>query len=249
MKKSILTSIVLVIVSVSTIFAQYTNALRIKIDGYGYADETIIRFIDGATPDFDSQFDAWKLISSNPMSSSIYSTIPSNDMLSINSLPLFENDTNINLHTKVAASGLYTITIEEIYQFDSDFVLSITDVDAETTYSYNGGTLTFTSVLLPNTFTPTFKFNISKTFSTAIEQTIDNNEPFVLTTKGNGNFELIFDNPSFKNITIYDLTGKIVLQDMISSSTYNLNIGNNPSGLYIVTINNEKEILTKKVFR
>ncbi|MCB0381180.1 MAG: T9SS type A sorting domain-containing protein [Flavobacteriales bacterium] len=248
MKKLILTLLVLMIISTSTIFAQYTNALRITISGYGYNDETIIRFIDDATPDFDGQYDAWKLLSPNPMANSIYTTIPSNDKLSINSLPLYDTDTTIEVHTKVAASGLYTITIEEIFTFDNDFSLSFTDVDAEVTYNYSGGTLTFDCVLLPNTPTAALTFNVAKTFSTAINPIPENND-FTLATKGNGNYGLIFNNNQVKTITVYDITGKSVLNDKINGSNYQLNLVNNPAGLYIITINNGTESITRKVFR
>ena len=247
MKKLIPTLLVLMTISASTIFAQ-TNALRITISGYGYSDETIIRFIDDATPDFDGQYDAWKLLSPNPMANSIYSLIPSNDKLSINSLPLYDNDTTIEIHTKVAASGLYTITIEEVFEFDSDFLLSFTDLDAEVTYNYSGGTLTFDCVLQPNTSIATITFNIAKTISTSINPMIENNG-FTLATKGNGNYGLIFTDNDIKNIVVYDLTGKSILNDQINTSNYPLNLANNPSGLYIITINNGSETITKKVFR
>lgn len=248
MKKAIPTLLVLILISTSTIFAQYTNAVRIKINGYGYDDETIIRLIDDATPDFDGQYDAWKFISPNPMASSIYTTIPSNDMLSINSLPLFENDTNIDLHSRVAASGLYTIIVEEIFAFDSDYILSITDVDAGETYNFNGGTLTFTSVLLPNVVTPTFKFNISKTFSTTVNPLLVNEE-ITIATKGNGNYGILFNDNQVKNITVYDITGKPVLDDKINTTNYHLNLTNISSGLYVVVINNGTETITRKIFR
>ena len=247
MKKSIPTLLVLMIISTSTIFAQ-TNAVRLKIEGNGFSDETIIRLVDGATPDFDGAFDAWKFISPNPDVPSIYTKIPSNDDLSINSLPILDNDTSIHVHTKVPAFGVYTITIEEIFAFDEEFIISVTDLDNNENYIFNGGTSTFTCVLSPTTATPSFNFNITKHLSTAINPILENND-FTLATKGNGNFGFIFNDNQVKNIVVYDITGKTVMNDRINSTNYNLNLANMPSGLYVVAINNGKETITRKIFR
>ena len=250
MKKLISFILAVMIISPSIVLAQYptSNTLRIKINGYGYTDETIIRFIDGATPNFDGSYDAWKLFSPNPNVPSIYTKIPSGYDLSINSLPVFNSDTTIEIHTKVAYSGLYTITIEEVYAFDDDFILSITDVENTETYSFNGGTTTFTSVLQPNTTMATFTFNVAKTISTSIKNEI-NQDGFKVLTKTNGNFELLFDNNAERNITIYDITGKTVLQEIVNNNTFYLNLENQNTGLYIVAINNGTETVTRKIFR
>lgn len=248
MKKSILSLLAVMIISPSIILAQYSNALRLKISGYGYSDETIVRFVEGATPDFDGAFDAWKLMSSNSMAPSIYTKIPSNENLSINSLPMYNTDTNIEVHTKVAYSGLFTITIEEVYAFDNDFVLSITDVGNNETYSFTGGTTSFDVVLQPNTTTASFKFNVSRTMSTSIKNEVSKND-FKILTKANGNFDLQFDNNSERNIMVYDITGKTILQETINSNLFNLNLENKSSGLYIVAINNGTEIKSTKIYR
>lgn len=248
MRKFVPFLLAVMIISPSIILAQYSNAMRIKIEGYGYSDETIIRFIDEATPNFDGSYDAWKLFSPNPMIPSIYSKTHCGDELSINSLPVYDKDTIIEIHTKVAYSGLYTITIEEVYAFDDDFVLSIVDVENAETYSFNGGTTTFTSVLQPNTTTATFTFNVAKTISTSIKNEI-NQGGFNVLTKANGNFEFLFDNIAVRNITIYDITGKTVLQEVVNNNSFYLNLENQNTGLYIVAINDGKETVTRKIFR
>lgn len=247
MRKFVPFLLAVMIISPSIILAQYSNAMRIKIEGYGYSDETVVRFLDGATPNFDGAYDAWKLFSTNPMVPSIYSKIQSGDELSINSLPAYTTNTIIELHTKVAYSGLYTVTVEEIYAFDDDFVLSITNVDGEETYDISGNT-TFTCVLQPNTTTPTFTFNVAKTFSTSIEQE-PIKEDFKILTKSNGNFDLLFNNSTAKNISIYDITGKIILQEKTTTNVFRLNLENQNAGLYVIVINDGIKTTSEKVFR
>ncbi len=248
MKKAILTTLVLMIISTSSIFAQYSNALRLKINGNGFTDETIIRLVDGATPDFDGAFDAWKLLSPNPNVPSIYTKIPSNDDLSINSLPIMANDTSIQVHTKVPNTGVYTITIEEIFAFDGEYIISVTDLDNNENYIFNGGTTTFTCVLSPTTATPSFNFNITKPLSTAISPVLANEE-ITVATKGNGNYGILFTDNQVKNIMVYDITGKSVINERINTTNYHLNLTNMPSGLYVVAINNGTETITRKIFR
>jgi len=37
----------------SAAFSQYNNAIRIRITGNGYSDETIIRLVNGSSQNFD----------------------------------------------------------------------------------------------------------------------------------------------------------------------------------------------------
>ena len=62
MKKITLLILAAIIFVPSVFLAQYTNAVRIKIEGNGYSDETIVRFIDDATPNFDTYYDAFKIV-------------------------------------------------------------------------------------------------------------------------------------------------------------------------------------------
>lgn len=249
MRKLIPFLLVVMIISPSIILAQYSNAMRIKIEGYGYSDETVVRFLDGATPEFDGSYDAWKLFSPNPMVPSIYSKIQSGDELAINSLPVPVNssDVTIEVFTNVAYSGLYTVTVEEIYSFDNDFVLSITNIDGEETYDISGNT-TFTCVLQPNTTTPTFTFNVAKTISTSIKNE-DIQDDFKILTKSNGNFDLLFNDHSNKSIMVYDITGKTVLQEKTTNNIFRLNLENKNTGLYVIVINDGTAIKSMKIYR
>ena len=249
MRKFVPFLLAVMIISPSIILAQYSNAMRIKIEGYGYSDETVVRFLSGATPNFDGAYDAWKLFSPNPMVPSIYSKIQSGDELSINSLPVpvYSSDVTIEVYTSVAYSGLYTVTVEEIYAFDDDFVLSITNVDGEETYDITGNT-TFTCVLQPNTTTPTFTFNVAKTISTSIQQE-PVKEDFKILTNSNGNFDLLFNDHSIKSIMVYDITGKTVLQEKTTTNLFHLNLENQNAGFYFIVISDETSIKSKKIYR
>ncbi len=92
------------------------NLLKIMVSGNGYDDVTFINFNEGATADFDSDFDAYKLkgIVEAPQ---LYS-LTGDDMLSINVLPLFDDEIAIPLGFEVGAENVYTISLtgEETFE-------------------------------------------------------------------------------------------------------------------------------------
>ena len=52
---------------------------------------------------------------------------------------------------------------------------------------------------------------------------------------------------SKSEVTIYDLQGKVVYQELFSAGNQTLNIENNPSGKYILTVN-DFESTIRKIF-
>jgi len=141
-------------------FSQYYNAFRIRITGNGYSDETVLRMLDGATPDFDGAYDAWKLFSSNPNVPSIYTQVEPGQELSINSLPEYAEDVSLVIYTSVPVDGIYTIDIEQIFPLGPSYQVSLTDNATNIHYSIPSDT-TFSFVLEAHQQFPEFTFNIS----------------------------------------------------------------------------------------
>lgn len=248
MKKLTTLLLVVMIISPSILFAQYTNALRVKISGNGYSDETVIRFINGATPNFDGAYDAWKLFSTNPNVPSIFSKTSENENLAINSLPNYNKDTSIQIHTIVPVTGIYSIEVEEIFPVEDDYVLSFTVLSDNAVYTISGNQ-TFNCSLNSNSSNhPSLMFNVSKQFSTNVIA-IENTNFYKLLNKSNGSFELVFNNNEEKNIVIYDLTGKIVDQEQTFQPNYSIDLSRYSIGLYIININSGNQFFSEKVFR
>lgn len=157
--KRIICLLVLNLIVISA-FSQYYNAFRIRITGNGYSDETVLRMLNGATPNFDGMYDAWKLFSSNPNVPSIYTQVEPGQELSINSLPEYAEDISVNIFTNVPVDGIYTIDIEQIYQLSSSYKISLTDISSNTHYRILGDT-TFSFVLEAHQQLSEFVFNIS----------------------------------------------------------------------------------------
>ena len=194
-------------------FSQYNNALRIKITGNGYSDETIIRLVNGASQNFDGNYDAWKMFSPNPNVPSIYTAINTGQALSINSLPEFTKDTSITIYTNIPANGNYVINIEEVYAFTSNYKMSLSDITSNTDFLLLGDTsLSFSFNTQQNS--PSFTFNIST--------------PLVLTTidescvdMDDGSTTILNEGNADWNIQVYDESNNLVLDSISNSSVTN----------------------------
>jgi PKD repeat protein len=194
-------------------FSQYNNAFRFKITGNGYSDETIIRLLNGASQNFDSNYDAWKLFSPNPNVPSIYTQISVGQELSINSLPEFSEDKSITIYTNIPVNGTYTINVEEIYALTSNYKISLTDISSNTHYRLLGDTaLIFTFTTQQNS--PSFTFNISTPLVTSVtdETCFNMNDGSVMiNNSGNTDWE----------IEIVDASNNIIVNSNSNSSLNN----------------------------
>jgi PKD repeat protein len=116
-----------------------TDALKLRIDGNNYSDETIIRFAQGATADFDGDYDAWKMFSINTQVPAIYTQIDSVSPLSINALPELVHKWTIDLYTDIHVAGTYTFTPQELGPFQPGVCISLEDISTGNYYDLRSG--------------------------------------------------------------------------------------------------------------
>lgn len=196
--------LLMVITSISLVGFSNNNAFRFKITGNGYSDETIVRLVNGATENFDGNYDAWKLFSPNQNVPSIYTQITSGQELSINALPEYTIDKSVTIYTHIPANGTYTLDIEEVFALTTNYKVSLTDISSNTHYRILGDTsIIFT--FNQQQGTPTFTFNISTPLIvTSIDETCfsSNSGEVLLTKQGNSNWMYeIFDQNSTVMVT------------------------------------------------
>lgn len=163
------------------------NAFRFKIIGNGYSDETIVRLTNGATDNFDGNYDAWKLFSPNQNVPSIYTQIVAGQELSINALPEYDFDKSVTIYTNIPANGTYILEIEEIFPLTSNYKVSLTSISTNTHYHILGDTSIVFS-FNQQQGVPTFTFNISTplAISTTNESCFNSNDgKITLIKKGN----------------------------------------------------------------
>ncbi len=86
--------------------------LRLEVGGNSFYDESIIRFIEGASTRFDRDLDAAKLFSRVEKVPQLWSRT-ANYNFGINSLPAIENDLVVSLYFNCSESGYYSIKMTD----------------------------------------------------------------------------------------------------------------------------------------
>lgn len=126
----------------TTFFREKTisDILRITLRQGSSRDESVIRFSDNATAEFDGDLDAHKL------KNGIFnlSSLTSNGLkLVINALPKISCGTTVNMDISDAAPGAYQLEFSEFESFSNDVQISVYDaftdtrLDARTVSSYH----------------------------------------------------------------------------------------------------------------
>ncbi|HEY6163127.1 MAG TPA: PKD domain-containing protein, partial [Bacteroidia bacterium] len=119
-----------------------------------YSDETVVRFVNGATTAFDGNYDAWKLFSQNQQVPSIYTQIDSTQQLSINAYPQLDQLFSIDLHLVIHAAGNYTIQPIMLGAFAPKVYVVMQDLQTGNYYNMKGSNTYSFQLPLMNTSSP-----------------------------------------------------------------------------------------------
>jgi len=124
----------------------HTGIIRLALQRDNYQDEIVVRLIDGATVDFDPNFDAAKMFAESNSTPQFFMQLPGNNKLAINSLPEnLELPYLIPLGIKSIANKTHKIQINlnEFTYNNIDLHLEdkvtgvFADLRLNNTYSYN----------------------------------------------------------------------------------------------------------------
>jgi hypothetical protein len=108
------------------------DGLTIRLEGYSYSDETLIRFVDGAGTNFDKAYDALKKFSDNEVVPQIYTTTGKGEHLAINSYPLTIDYSIIPIELNVIGAGDYTLQFDGVWNLDVSKTIYIEDKQLDT---------------------------------------------------------------------------------------------------------------------
>lgn len=106
------------------------DLLYLSVDGNNYHDETIIRFVDGASGEYENNSDAYKLFSTEPEVAQLYSfsSDVSPMMLAINTLPALGGNVSLPLGFYYGTPGSYSIGPNSLLGFPANLNLVLEDV-------------------------------------------------------------------------------------------------------------------------
>lgn len=217
-----------------------TDALRIKIANSSYSDETVIRFVDGATTDFDGSYDAWKMFSFNAAVPNIFTKTCLGDELAISALPTFTASVTADVFLKIGTAGTFTLSAEELGVFSPDVKIIMKDLSTNQLYDLrSANTYTFSFPVIALTAPARFQVFFSYPASTQISGTscsVCADGAVVVTKSGETNWQY----------QVKDASGNNVATGIAPTCTQN--ITGLASGSYTVSISGNFSYTEKKTF-
>jgi hypothetical protein len=208
---------------------EVSDIVRLEVSGNGYNDETVIRILDVASPEFDGDWDAHKLFGTVNEAPAIYSV--DNGMMSINSLP--ETNT-VHVGIKAGVAGEFTISATETSEFANvileDLLTGVyTDLKPGSyTFSYD---MEFDNRFILH-FTP---MGVEDGIADRMNIYSTHNDVFV-NVPANTSGEII----------IYNVMGQEITRAKINSTINKVTLIE--SAYYIVKVMSNESVVTKKVF-
>ncbi len=213
------------------------DLLVLKVEGNGFSDQTYIHFNGIATNDFDSDFDAYKLmgVSNAPQ---LY-TKAGDSKLSINVLPYTSEEITIPLALEVGNDTEYTISvIENTFRESLDILLK--DLESGVVYNLR----TNKQLTINQSTSNPDRFLLLINGITGIEENLDV-DGIEIYSYGNQVF-IKADDPG--EVRVYNLLGQQVLHRNLLDPGNLTGFPIQATGIYLTTVKTGKALSTKKVF-
>jgi len=225
--------------------ATTANVLSLKIQRDGFTDETVVRFRELATPNFDGEFDAAKMFSYNEAHPQIYTFTQQGEDLAINALPQLTGHTIVPITFKTGTTGTHTIIASGLNTFENGISISLEDLDNNTlTDLSQNNTYTFSTSAGTNNNRFLLHFNPSTAEIVGNETSQNQIEIY---TYDNA---IYISNVTEENTTvhIYNVLGQEVLSQQLVANTLNKVNTNLATGQYVVKVTGLAKVASHKVF-
>ncbi|MEI6748539.1 MAG: hypothetical protein ACOYMF_07810 [Bacteroidales bacterium] len=216
------------------------NLMFLKVTGNGYEDKAVVAFNQSSTVGFDSDYDAYKLfgITEAPQ---LYSIIADN-ILTVNSLPSMEANSDVSLGFKAGAETTYTLTVSGIENFNTATPLLLEDVKTSTTQDLRQNPVYSFSAAPADT---EHRFNLHFKNTSGIGET----DTGMFSIYSNMHI-LYVRNPNGLQgtIEVYDITGRLLSSTRMTGNQIEKTDMVNYTGCLLVKVITIKGIATGKVF-
>jgi hypothetical protein len=215
-----------------------TNILDLKVTGNGYEDYTRVCFYEQAVPEFDGEFDAYKLFSYDANVPQLYSLTPNQTKLAINTQPALVAATSVPLGMQVGQTGSYALTFEGVNTFANASISledlkdnKLIDLGSVDSYSFNAS-----AGEEPNRFVLHFG-----------SVGIDGPDKTVQDIYSHGH-NLYIRNTGNAILEIYNVAGLKIMHEQIHNSALYSTKLSVPTGYYIVRLTNAGHVKNAKIF-
>ncbi|MFZ4707488.1 MAG: BspA family leucine-rich repeat surface protein [Bacteroidales bacterium] len=209
------------------------HCLRLTTTGNSITDELHIRFNESATPDFDGQYDAWKLLSWNEQAPQLYS-FSGSEILSIDQRPTCEM---IQLGFFAATAGVYSIAVNEMTDFSS---ATLEDTKTNSFHDLSKGQYEFVWEITDNE--KRFKLHLN---SVGIEETPISESNILIYAANN---QIFIKGAESGEVMVSDVMGRMIVKEEIAGSGMITVPVKLETGIYLVTVKSNGEVKTEKVF-
>lgn len=105
--------------------SDHKKLLRLKVNGNGFADETVIYFDNSASPGYDSEYDDFKL--SGKSDAPQLFTRADNTRLAVNTLNTIEGNEIVNLYFKCDKPGTFILNAHNMESFEPEVPIYLED--------------------------------------------------------------------------------------------------------------------------
>ncbi len=227
------------------------NSIMLTANGNGYDDETFIRFMPGATDNFDGQSDAWKMQNINPLLANISSVINDTMDLSINSYPDLTSDVAIPIRMIVPSTGTYSIRRDSTLMLPMSSCVMLEDL-ANGNITDLRSTISYSFTIADTTKAPRFILHVcDSAFTTSVVQN-QSSLSGMNVIYDNGAVYLALDLPEAVDATIniYNLLGEKMFSEnvyQVRKNKIKLNVENIPPGIYILVASARDLVISKKI--
>ena len=215
--------------------------ISLGVEGNGDSDEIYIEVNELSTEGFDSDFDAYKLWGYET-SPQLYVITPGND-LSINVIPEIAFEDIINLGFKSGEENTYTITAQQIENFDDYSVVLLEDLLTNTIVNLLVEPV-YTFVSSPDDAPERFRLRFTDEIIG-----LDDNYTQSVNIYGHANsiyVQVLSDNENYV-LTIYDMLGQSLgRMDLVNDETNAFQIKSG-SGFYLAEVRSGNNVVTKKI--
>jgi hypothetical protein len=221
--------------------ADLTDRLTLKIEGTQFYDKTFIWLNDEGSTGVDFN-DAFMLYSLNSNVPHIY-TLAGEEKLISNAVPFPDEDYSIPMGLKTGEAGTYTITAEDIQNFNSSVAPILED--------------TQTGAEIDLRFESSYTFDVAESginhsrFILHLKSAVGINGPgqkpqLAVTQIGNA---LHFYNlaPGDYQLRMVDMMGRVVMEEKLNAEKIIALPGNLTAGAYILHLSGSRQQLTRKI--
>lgn len=221
--------------------------LRLAVANGTYTDETVIRFVDGISQDFD-KYDSEKKLTDDVRYAELY-TLEGDVKLAINTLPQIGSRLTMPLGFRCKTAGEFSITASEIENFGADWNITLIDNQTNKVIDLSKvGQYTFTSDITDNTSRFALVFvqsDVPEDFDNGTVLGINDQTKHINIYAADQSV-VVTSSVANGKVEIYDLTGKLIVSSKIVSANTSLNMAQR--GCYVVKVSNSQAVVTRKVF-